>query len=175
MHGNVDPKLLYSTIKYVQDSKILPTIGTALFIRLQNLIVSDNTGATWPAEYKTLLDIYIIDALIWSILCELPLDISYQFWNKGIVRKQGLDTDLPSMSDLFDIGNHYKTKAEFYLTRLKDYLKQTATLSVLPEYINPGTGIDTMIPDNRTFTSPIYLGPDNDCCCNDTPIKPYGQ
>lgn len=173
IHGNIDPKLLYPTIKYVQDSRILPIIGTALYTRIQTLITTDPTGATWPADYKRLLDIYIIDALIWYVLYELPLDISYQVWNKGILRKQGQDTDLPTMSDLLDIGNHNKNKAEFYGNRLKVYLQQNATASY-PEYNSPGNGIDTINPDQKSFTIPIYLGGD-DCCCNDTPTKPYGQ
>lgn len=173
IHDNTDPKLLYPTIKTVQDMYILPILGSALYNKLQTLIAADATGATWPAAYKTLLDIYIVDALIWYVLYELPTDLSYQFWNRGVMRKAGLDTDMPTMSDLLDIGNRNKNKAEFYAGRLKAYLRQTATSTVLPEYINPGNGVDTITPEQKNYTIPIYLGGD-DCCC-DVPTKPYGQ
>ena len=174
IHGNIDPKLIYPDIKVAQDMYILPVLGSALYFKLQELIISNDINDGAYAAYKTLMDIYIVDALIYYCLSELPTTISYQFWNKGVMRKQGLDTDLPSMSDLIDLSNKYRNRAEFYANRLKRYLQQTATATVLPEYINPGNGIDTINPDQKTFTIPIYLGGD-DCCCNDTPTKPYGQ
>lgn len=174
IHGNIDPKLIYPDIKVAQDMYILPLLGSALYFKLQDLITSDATGATWPAAYKTLVDVYIIDPLIYYTLSELPTTISYQFWNKGVMRKQGLDTDLPSMSDLIDLSNKYRNRAEFYGNRLKRYLIQNANDS-FPEYNNPGNGVDTINPDQKAFTIGIYLGPDNDCCCNDTPTQPYGQ
>lgn len=159
IHGNIDPKLIYPDIKVSQDMYILPILGSALYFKLQTIINDNtiNTDATL-APYKTLIDIYIVDALIYYCLSELPTTISYQFWNKGVVRKQGLDTDLPSMSDLIDLSNKYRNRAEFYANRLKKYLQQTATSSVLSEYLNPGTGLDTMYPEQKSFTMPIYLG-----------------
>jgi len=176
IHGNIDPKLLYPTIKYVQDSCILPILGSALYFKLQELILSNDINDGAYSDYKTLLDVYIIDALIYYTLYELPVDLSYQFWNKGVVRKQGLDTDMPKMSDLLDIGNRNKNKAEFYANRLKAYLMQNAN-QMFPEYNNPGNGIDTVNPSYKNFTIPIYLGGDCDCPYPDgfDRNKPYGQ
>lgn len=171
LHTNVDPKLIRGDIKKAQDMFILPIIGTALYIKLQDLIESDATGTTWPAPYKTLLDIYIIDALIAYTLSKLPTTLSYQFWNKGVVRKVGLDTELPTMSDLIDIANIYQNEAEFYGNRLKKYLQQNATS--LPEYNSPGNGIDTIYPEQKSFTIPIYLGGDD--YCSDIPTTPYNE
>lgn len=171
VHGNIDPKLLYPEIKVAQDMFIHPILGTALY----NKIITDiNASGTTTGDYKTLLDDYIIDPLMYYVLSGLPAGISYQFWNKGVIRKQGDSTELPTMSELIDISNHYRQRAEWYGERLTKYLKQNANDDFLPEYLQPGDGIDTIIPENSAFTMPIYLGgyngqslDKNNCNCNE--------
>jgi hypothetical protein len=158
IHGNIDSQLLYPDIKVAQDMYIHPILGTALYDKL----LSDINGVGPTGVYKTLLDNYIVDALIYYTLSELPATLSYQFWNKGIVRKQGENTELPSMSELIDISNRYKQRAEWYANRLMKYLKENSTL--FTEYLNPGNGYDDIHPSNKTFTMPVYLGGDD--CCN---------
>lgn len=176
IHGNIEPELIYPDIKVAQDMYILPVIGTALYDKLQAAV---NAGS-WVGldDYKTLLDNYIIDPLMYYTLAELPTSLSYQFWNKGVVRKQGENTELPSMSDLVDISNKYRDRGEWYSKRLKLYLQQQSAVNgKFQEYILPGTGIDTIYPDRNSFSNPIYLG-DDDCnpYCNEGGFtrKTYG-
>jgi hypothetical protein len=155
IHDNLDEKLIYPDIKVAQDMYIHPILGSALYDK----IVSDiNVSGTTSGAYKTLLDNYIIDALCYYTMSRLPVGISYQFWNKGVVRKIGDNTDLPDMTDLISISDRYLRTAEWYGERLTKYLQQNATSTVLPEYITPGNGIDTIIPEVSAFTMPIYLG-----------------
>jgi hypothetical protein len=114
VHGNIDPKNIYPDIKYAQDVFILPLLGTALFEKLQLLISNGTISDVGNVDYKTLLDKYIVDALMYYTLAELPLTLSYQFWNKGMVRKQGENTEMPDMSELVSIGLKYKQRAEYY-------------------------------------------------------------
>lgn len=160
IHGNIDAKLIYPDIKVAQDMYILPIIGTALYNKLQAAVIAND----WTAitNYKSLLDNYIVDALMYYTLAELPQTMGYQFWNKGIVRKLGDNTELPSMSELVDISNRYRSRGEWYANRLSKYLIQNA-VAMFPEYLQPGNGIDTVIPDQKAFTMNIYLGDDN---CN---------
>ena len=58
-------------------------------------------------------------------------------------------------------GVSYKTRAEFYKQRMIKYLKEYSTL--YPEYLNPGSGIDAIHPENDAYTTSIWLG-DFDCC-----------
>lgn len=155
IHGNIDSELIKPVIKVAQDIYIKPVLGSALFDKLQTDISSSGTTT---GNYKILLDSYILDTLMWYVLSELPLTLSYQFWNKGVIRKQGIDTDLPSMTELETIHAKYKNWAEYYSNRLRLYLKQNASL--FPEYLNPGNGIDTINPDHKSFSMPVYLGED---------------
>jgi hypothetical protein len=163
IHGNVDPKLIYPHIKYVQDAFIKPILGTALFEKLQTLINSGTITDAGNADYKFLLDEYLIDTTIWYVKSELQVDGSYQTWNKGVVRKQGESTELPTMSELIDLSNRYKNKGEYYGNRMKLFLiDQSSRLHKYTEYANPGSNVDTITPEQRNFTMPIHLG-DSDC------------
>lgn len=158
IHGNIDPELIKPDIKVAQDMYILPILGTALYDKMLSDIADSGTTT---GVYKTLLDRYIVDALMWYVLSELPTTISYQFWNKGVVRKQGIDTDLPAMSELIDLQNKYKNRAEYYANRLRLYLKQNQNL--FTEYLNPGNGVDTINPELTSFTMPVFLGDERNC------------
>ncbi len=168
-HTNIDEKLLFPTIKVCQDMYIHPLLGSALF----NKIIADVDAGTITSEYKTLLDDYIIDALCWYVLSKAILDISYQFWNKGVVRKQGDTTDLPQSDELEALRNEYRARGEWYGQRLKNYLIATSTTTVLPEYITGNTAYNDLTPEQKAFTMPVYLG--DDCsyknkCCNEVKI-----
>lgn len=156
IHGNVDPKLLFPEIKAAQDMYIHPVLGTALY---DKIIGDVDASGTTTGVYKTLLDDYIVDALLYYVLSGLPDAISFQFWNKGVVRKTGDNTELPSMSDLADVSNKYRVRAEWYAERLNKYLKQNS--SSFPEYESPGDGLDTINPEISSYTMPIYLGGGN--------------
>ncbi len=159
MHGNIDPKLIYPHIKFVQDAYIKKVLGTALFDKLQTIIDDGTISSGGNVDYKLLLDEYIIDCMVWYCKSEMSVDISFQFWNKGVVRKQGVDTDLPSMTELVDIANRYKSKGEYYANRMKLFLiDQSSREQKYHEYTRPGSKVDTITPEMQNFTSPIWLG-----------------
>ena len=157
VHSNIDDKLVIPEIKVSQDMYILPALGTALYTRLQNGILAGNLT---QAE-TTLLDDYVTDALVYYVLSELPVGLSFQFYNKGLVRKTSDNSDQPNMQDLIDVANRYRSRAEFYKQRMIKYLQEGSTSNLFPEYINPGTGIDTMYPERDGYQSSIFLGDEN--------------
>lgn len=159
LHANVDEKLILPEILTSQDMYILPALGTALYNRLQDGIDASNLTA---AE-TDLLDTYITNCLVYYVMSELPMGLSYQFYNKGVVRKSSDNTDMPSAQDMIDVANRYKARAEFYKQRLVKFLRQSSTTTVFPLYNNPGNGVDTIRPDIEAYTTSIWLG--DDCGC----------
>jgi hypothetical protein len=157
VHSNIDDKSILPEIKTCQDMYILPALGTALYTRLQNGIVAANL----TANETTLLDDYVTDTLVYYVLSELPVGLSFQFYNKGLVRKTSDNSDQPNMQDLIDVANRYRSRAEFYKQRMIKYLQEVSTSNLFPEYINPGSGIDTMYPERDGYQSSIFLGDEN--------------
>lgn len=154
VHSNMDDKLIYPEIKAAQDMYILPLLGTALFDK----ILSDISGGTLAGDYKTLVDSYLIDTLCNYVMAEMPDAINYQFTNKGVVTKTADTGTAPSISDMYNVVDKYKKRAEHYEERTRRYLMQSIGVGKFPEYVNPGSGVDTILPERTGFTSPIYLG-----------------
>lgn len=167
LHNNVDEKLVNPEILTVQDMYILPALGTGLYNRLQDGIQANDL----TANETTLLDTYITPTLVYLVMAELPMGLSYQFYNKGMIRKTGEAQSEPSTQDIIDVANHYRTRGEFYKQRLILYLKQNATSTVFPQYFNPGSGVDTIQPENDGYSTTIWLGDDCGCKGNaDLPV-----
>jgi hypothetical protein len=144
-------------IKTAQDMYILPALGTALYVKLQTGI----ENSTLSNLETALLNDYVTDALVYYVLSELPVGLSFQFYNKGLIRKTSDNSDQPNMQDLIDVANRYRSRAEFYKQRMIKYLQEVSTTNLFPEYINPGTGIDTMYPEKDGYQSSIFLGDEN--------------
>ena len=168
VHNNLDEKLINPEILASQDMYILPCLGTALYNRLQDGIQNDNLSSL----ESEILDTYITPALVYYVLSELPMGLSYQFYNKGLIRKSGDGQENPSASDMIDVADRYKSRAEFYKQRLVKFLKEKAVKGLLNLYLNPGNTIDTMIPENQAYTTSIWLG-DSDICCGKTFEEKY--
>jgi hypothetical protein len=159
LHFNVDPKLVFPDILFAQDAYILPVLGTALYNKLQDGIECKDL----TCDEETLLDEYITPCLVYQVMAELPMALSFQFYNKGVVRKSGDGQTEPSASELTDVANRYQARAEFYRQRLMKYLKEQSSQNKFPEYNNPGTGVDVIVPDSETYTTQVWLG--DDYCC----------
>jgi hypothetical protein len=171
LHFNVDPKLVYPDILFAQDAYILPMLGTALYNRLQDGIDCKDLDC----DEEALLNEYITPTLVYQVMAELPMALSYQFYNKGVVKKSGEGQTEPSASELTEVAQRYQSRAEFYRQRLMKYLRQNASQNVVSWaqlYQNPGSGFDTIVPDAEAYTISIWLG-DDDCCAGKTFEEKY--
>ena len=158
--NNIDGKQIFPMIKVAGDMHIQPALGSKLYQRLQDGI--DNDDLT--NDEKNLLDYYITDCLIWYTMSLLPMVMGFQLFSKGFLQKQSEESKEPSRADLELIEQKYLSMAEFYKTRLIDYLKQNFQL--FSEYYVFDTGFDTIVPENKAYTCPIWLGSEYDCKCN---------
>ncbi len=172
VHSNIDSKMIVPVIKVCQDMYILPILGTDLYVRLQEGIEGDNL----TADEVTLLKNYIRDCLIYYVVSKLPDTLSYQFWSKGVLRKTNEGSETANSTELIDLKNEYKNWAEFYGTRLMQYLIEEANGSnKFPQYINYSSRVDTVIPKKAVYETGIYLGGSDCRGCDDSREEQYGK
>lgn len=157
LHSNVDEKLVNPDIKYAQDAYILPLLGTALMDRMQDFIEADNLSGV----YATLYNVYLIDALAYYTLSESQSTISYQLYNKGVVRKNDENSSQANEIEILNMASRYRKRAEYYGQRLADYLLENH--ASFPEYTSPGNGVDTIHPDVKAY-SPSFVMNDARSC-----------
>lgn len=150
---NVDPKYLRMAMRIAQEVKIQSVLGSSLYKDLMAEFEADPTLNMKP-NYKTLVDDYIQQAFLWCVLVELPALLNFKLTNIAVVKKDGDNSTSVDRDDLTYIINRASTNAEWYLTRLKEYICANETL--FPKY-NTGNLLDEIHPDNRTSSSPMYL------------------
>jgi hypothetical protein len=152
LQDNVDPKLIRPTIKQTQDMYIEPILGTGLYQELQEQI-EDNSLTVLN---KKLLDLYVTDCICWYVASEMVMSLGFKMTNKNVLRKQSENSNEGSLSELFDLMNYYKNKAEWYAQRITNYLCEN--IVDYPLYNNPGNGVDIIHPNGSSYSTGMYLG-----------------
>ena len=151
LNENVDDKLIKNAIKEAQDIYIQDLIGSDLYNELQTQIVAGSTTAL----NVTLLDRYIQPCLMHYAVCESALPLTYKFLNKSISTRNADDATPINVQDLNMIEERYRTKAVYYGTRLRNYLKENS--SSYPLFENYGTGYDVIAPNDNNIIFGIDL------------------
>lgn len=170
LHSNVDEKQVIPDIKYCQDAYIMPLLGTALMAKLQEQIEEEVSGKP-TGDYLTLWENYLLDALCYYVLGESPMTLTYQLYNKGLVRKTSENTVNPDVQEIIQMADKYKKRAEWYGQRMADYLLENYTL--FPEYREPGTGADVFLPDTNAYQTTFSMG--DDCGCDNGSYLPVSD
>jgi len=145
-------KLLLPTIKLAQEKYVLPILGTALYNELKTQI----TNATLTVLNETLLDDYIQPCLIWWIMAESPMPLTYKFMNKSVATRSSENANAASLNDLLKLEERFKDNAQWYSQRVANYLLENSTQ--YPLYLNPGNGIDTIVPKKSVYSTGMFLG-----------------
>ena len=148
----IDDAKITPNIKKAQDMYIQTALGSPLFLRLQ----SGQEASNLNANETLLLDNYITDSLVWYTMSLLPMALGYQLFSKGFLQKTSEESTAPSRADLELIASGYKSDGEFYKQRLINYLREN--YSLYQEYFNFTSGLDTIFPELKAYTCPIWLG-----------------
>lgn len=152
LQDNIDPKLIKPTIKHVQDMFIEPILGTSLYTQLQTQIAANNVSVA----NATLLNNYITDCLVWYVASEMTISLGYKFTNKNVLKKTSENSETASLSELFDLMDYYKNKAEWYAQRITNFLCEYEIN--YPLYANPANGLDIIQPNDTSYSTGMYLG-----------------
>jgi hypothetical protein len=158
--GNVDEKIILPTIEEVQDQYIHPILGTALYEDLKTRVNAGTVSSGSPS-YTTLIETYIIPTMIRYVEAEIQEVNTYKQAQKGTQTKSGDNNQPANMSDLVDIANTRRNKAEWYAQRLTDYLKANTT--TYTKYVTQ-TRDDALYPNNTSYDTGIWLGDECDDC-----------
>tara|TARA_R110000744_G_scaffold5556_1_gene19752 strand:+ start:2986 stop:3546 length:561 start_codon:yes stop_codon:yes gene_type:complete len=149
INGNVDVELLLPYIKVAQDIHVHQLLGSSLYEKIQ----AEITAGSLSGSYKTLTDTYIQPVLIHYSLFECVPFLSYKIMNKDIVRKISETSTPASLEDIKYMRNIIQNTAEYYATRLVDYLRHNNHL--FAEY-SDNTNED-LSPTKDTYFSGMNL------------------
>lgn len=158
LNQSVDPSLIRPTVRLAQEMYILPLLGTGLYNKITSLISGTPTVAI-SGDYAVLLHDYIQPCLQWYTIAESTIPISLRMANKGIVKKNSDNSTAADLNEILTLKDEARNKAQWYGERMRLYLIQNNLL--YSEYYAPGTGIDTLYPSNKAYSTVLSL--DNYC------------
>jgi hypothetical protein len=155
INKNVDMDVLKAEIQIAQDIHLQTILGTKFYDHLLDQVSA--TGNTFNADETELVNTYISPYLIQKAYAEAIPHIHYRTMNRGIVEgdmESARSVDMETMKYLRSIQNQ---RADFYMTRLQDFLLTGRGQNKYPQYLSSST-IDGMLPaKNEKYVNGIYL------------------
>lgn len=151
----VDDKIIKLAIQAAQDMDVEMILGTDLMDKIKSLLP---TAINDPgnAAYKTLLNDYLENCLIFYTMDHLLDLISVKILGKGAMKREASEAQPLSNAERADRKREYKRKAEFYADKTIRYLIVNQTS--FTEYMNPELTLDKVHPKKRDpFTTGFYL------------------
>lgn len=154
---NVEEKLIRLAILDAQRLHIMPKLGTDLY----NKYITDiSNSTTITGVYKTLLDNYIIPALLKWVVYEAAISMNYKFRNKALMTQNSENAQPLDMRTISEIKEDILKAANQLTQDLVDYL--CANSSSYPEYTS-NTDDGDKSPNDVLDLTPIWLGKSYNC------------
>lgn len=122
INDNVSGDYLLTAIAIAQRTGLEGIIGTALVNKIQELIGTDNIDKSEYKHYKTLLDEYISDYLIYQSIVELIPIVSFKINNVGASRTEDEKNSMVTFDEVFKLKDYYEDKADYFAYRMQRYL-----------------------------------------------------
>ena len=155
INKNVDMDVLKAEVQIAQDIDLQTILGTKFYNHLLDQVSA--TGNTFNADETTLVNDYIQPFLIQQAYFQAIPHLMYRSMNRGIVEgmmENATSVDIETMKYLRSLQ---KSRADFYMTRLQDYLLIGRGQNKFPDY-NTQSTIDGMIPDRtQKYNNGIFL------------------
>jgi len=143
LNGGVEDAVMVPAIILAQDKHLQQYLGTDLLEKLK----ADVSGGTITGNYEALLDGYVRKVVVWWSMVELLPNLYVKLDNGGLVIRTAENTAAISEADLHREIENARQNAQFYTTRLVEYL--CYNLSFFPEYTS-NTGAD-MFPEKTAY------------------------
>lgn len=157
LNGNVDMKIITPTIVLCQDKYIKPMLGEDLFDEILSQIGSNTVSSL----NETILDNYVLPALVYYTMTELTPSMKYKYANIGIVTNSDTNASAPDLTEIKFLMDQWRVNAEMYAERGTRYLVDNS--ADYPLY-TANTDCYKTKPNGTNYTSGLFLDDDSDCC-----------
>ena len=156
INKNVDMDVLKAEIQIAQDIDVQTILGTKFYKHLLDGILADGT-TTWNADERELVNDYLQPFLVQTAYFNAIPQIMYRTMNRGIVEGEMQNAKSVDIETMKYLRNVQKSRADFYLQRLMDYLLTGRGQNKFPQY-NSSSTEDGMIPNRvQKYNNGIYL------------------
>jgi hypothetical protein len=156
LDNNIDSALIKNAIRESQDIRLQSIIGTLLYNKIMDLVDTNEIDLPANSNYKTLLDSYIQNYLIYAAYW-YSLDAIYlRSRNNGLIQPNGGENSDAVDRSLYNLKRQsVESKMEFYAEKLTEYIIEENTL--FPE-LNDSNKLYEQNPDySNKYGSPFVF------------------
>ena len=161
---SADVKILIPSITWCQDYYIKKILGSNLWNEINDQIDTD----TVSANNQTLLDEWILKALLHYMLYEATPDFLFRYMNKGLLTATAEGYTGATIDQIQYLKNNIKAKAEWYGQQATNFL--IVNNATYPKYIVQ-TEDNAVFPVNNSFVSPLFLEDDGKNIISESPFR----
>ena len=156
INNNVDTELIKNNIRVAQDYYLQSVIGTNLYNKLMDLVDAGTISDPANSSYKTLLDNWIQDYLLYCTYYETLESIYIRPRNNGLLRPNGGENSDPVDKDLYNMKRQsIENKMSYYNERLTNYIIENE--SIFPELSNADK-LYQQVPDfTEKYKNPFVM------------------
>ena len=125
---NCDDGQIGNSIRTAQNVYLTDVIGVELVQKLQELVYNKIKGSGTSIDdqdniaYKTLLNDYIKDALIYKTVIDLAMRASFKVRNMGVVQNSDTNVMAATIDDIKHLQNYVETMWNHSLNRMADFI-----------------------------------------------------
>lgn len=128
LDNNVDSALIKNGIREGQDIGLQSVIGTLLYEKIMELVDTGDIDTAPYAAYKTLLDDYIQNYLVYACYWYILDEIYLRARNNGLIIPNGGENSNAVDRSLYNVKRQsVENKREFYATKLTQYIIEEQT------------------------------------------------
>ena len=152
VNNSLDADLIKNAIREAQDIDLQRIIGTLLY----NKLISEVQADTLTGAYKTLVDSYIQDMLLYAAYYNVLENTFIRTRNNGLLTPQGGENSASVDKSTYEMKRQsVRNKFEYYADRLSKYLVETQ--DSFPE-LTENTLLYQQIPDyGSQYRSPVVF------------------
>ena len=132
LSGNIQPQKMQYMIEIAMETEVQLYLGTKLYDKLCDLIVTGDISLPANSDYKNLLDTYIKPMTIfWAATLLVPF-ANYSIDNGGVFKGSAENSLSVDKEEVDYLANKYRDLAQFYTNNFVDYMVYNQ--STFPEY-----------------------------------------
>lgn len=120
---NVSFDYLKPIVKMVQDTRLTRLLGQKMYDDIRSEVINESVSDA----YALLLDYYITDILIWGVMAEIQIPISFKIRNKGLSILTNEDGTVASASEIQYTKGQFENAASYYEGAMVEYLGVNAS------------------------------------------------
>jgi hypothetical protein len=156
INDSLDADLIKNGIREAQDISLQRVIGTLLYEKLLDLVSSGDINDSQYASYKTLIDSYIQDMLLYASYYNLLEYTFIRTRNNGLLQPTGGENSQNVDRSLYEMKRtSVENKFQYYSDRLSRYLVEN--IDTFPE-LSANTELYQQLPDyGSQYKSPIVF------------------